>query len=271
MATNDSRFSFPVGFHYFCDHRCWRCDLGPQCVVYAQWKALVGRRQLHYSGPAGRVASVLAVSMEITISEASKVSEELERQVPAEDRKAFEDAVNAEKATWTMDSDRARNSKQDPIVVQAAEYAHACWPAVQALRAILQAKGELDTVDATDRLEEMCATIASKIFRAVSSTFNIGADLNDPQCDANGSAKVALLLIEESRQAWRELMRPGKAVGDGLPARFVSMLDAIEVAVLQKFPRAFEFIRPGFDTGEADVTNGQLARALRQPTEGAPS
>ena len=117
----------------------------------------------------------------------------------------------------------------------------------------------------------MCATIASKIFRAVSGSFNIGADPQDVQSDANGSAKVALLLIEESRQAWRDLMQPGRAVADGLPARFVAMLDAIETGVLQRFPRAFEFIRPGFDTGLADANSDQLARAMRRVVEGAAS
>ena len=142
---------------------------------------------------------------------------------------------------------------------------------IQALRPILRAKGDQVAAEHIDRLEEMCATIASKIFRAVTGTFNIGADPGEVQSDANGSAKVALLLIEESRQAWRDLMQPGRAVADGLPARFVDMLDHIETGLLQRFPRAFEFVRPGFDTGVVDATNNQLARALRRTAEGAVS
>ena len=81
--------------------------------------------------------------------------------------------------------------------------------------------------------------------------------------------KVALLLIEESRQAWRVLMQPGRAVADGLPARFVSMLDALEAGLMQRFPRAFEFIRPGFDTGLASVNSAQVAEALKKAAAGS--
>jgi hypothetical protein len=57
----------------------------------------------------------------------------------------------------------------------------------------------------------MCVTIASKVFRAVSSALDLDFDPADVQSDANGSAKVALLLIAESRQAWQVLMQPGRA------------------------------------------------------------
>jgi hypothetical protein len=259
--TTPPPFPFPIGFHYFCDHRCWRCELSHRCPVFARWEKLSKRRKIHFSGPAGRVASVLAVSVEVTIEEAAVLSAEIERTMPLE-RQAIEKAI--EPATFLGDSDAARNARQDPVVAQGAEYAQSCWPALQALRPLLQAKGDPVAVDACERLEEMCATIASKVFRAISGTFNVGTDPDDVQSDANGSAKVALLLVEESRQAWRELMKPGRAIADGLPARFVVMLDALETGVLQRFPRAFEFIRPGFDTGQAGEDNAQLAKAMRR-------
>ena len=200
-----------------------------------------------FNGPAGRVASVLAVSIEVTIEEASVAAAQMERTMPDE-FKAFEDELAADRAAMDSDDSRRNRAKRDPVVAKAAEYAQSCWPAIQFLRPMLKSKGEIDAADAIDRLEEMCATIASKIFRAMSGLFHLGVDPEEVQSDANGSAKVALILIDESRQAWRVLMEPGKAVADGLPARFVGMLDAIEQGVLQRFPRALEFIRPGFDT-----------------------
>ena len=66
------------------------------------------------------------------------------------------------------------------------------------------------------------------------------------QSDWNGSAKVALISIERSERAWRELAgeRPGDAaivLADTL-ARLRQMMSA-------EFPRAMAFRRPGFDTG----------------------
>ena len=85
---------------------------------------------------------------------------------------------------------------------------------------------------------------------------------DDAQTDANGSAKVALLLIEESRQAWRALMQPGVAAADGAPPRFVALLDGLEAELHRRFPRAFEFVRPGFDTGDAPGANAAIAKAV---------
>ena len=266
MTSAPSPFPFTIGFHYFCDHRCWRCELSSQCPVFARWQKLSKRKKVHFSGPAGRVASVLAVSVEVTVEEAAILSAEIERTMPME-KKAIEKAM--EPATLLSESDAARNARQDPVVSKGAEYAQACWPAVQTLRPLLSARGDAAAVDAAERLEEMCATIASKVFRAISGTFNVGTDPNDVQSDANGSAKVALLLIEESRQAWRELMKPGRAIADGLPARFVGMLDALEAGILKRFPRAFEFIRPGFDTGHAGEDNAHLAQAMRKTAVGS--
>jgi hypothetical protein len=214
------------------------------------------------------VASVLAVSVEVTIEEAAVLTAEIEKTMPIE-RKVLEDALTP--TSLFGDSEAARRAHQDPVVGKGAEYAQACWPAIQALRPILSAKNDAAGVEAADRLEEMCATIASKVFRAMTGTFNVGADPNDVQSDANGSAKVALLLIEESRQAWRELMQPGRAVADGLPARFVSLLDTLEAGLLQRFPRAFDFVRPGFDTGLAGEDHAHLASAMRRSAGGTAS
>jgi hypothetical protein len=119
---------------------------------------------------------------------------------------------------------------------------------LQAIRPTIVRSRDPISLDAAERLEETCITVASKIHRAVSSSLDSGGEI-DAQSDANGSAKVALLLIEESRQAWHALMRPGFAVGDGAPAGFVKTLDALESGLHDRFPHALAFIRPGFDTG----------------------
>ena len=43
-------------------------------------------------------------------------------------------------------------------------------------------------------------------------------------------------------------MEAGRAAADGVPARLVAELQAIDAAVLQRFPNAMAFVRPGFDT-----------------------
>lgn len=156
----------------------------------------------------------------------------------------------AEGMTLPGDPDAAAKiAEADPLTIRAREYATGSLRVLQALRPRLMRRSDSASLDAADRLEETCITVASKIHRAVSSAFSSGDAETNVQNDANGSAKVALLLIEESRQAWRVLMRPGFAVGNGAPAGFIETLDRLEAGLHARFPRALEFVRPGFDTG----------------------
>jgi hypothetical protein len=252
---------FTLGLHYFCDHRCWRCGLRGRCAVFARWNTARRARKVQFSGPGGRVASVLAVSLEVTMEEAVVLAAEAAKALPEGPMVPGQGARLRDRPN--IQTGRA---EQDPLVTRGRDYAQSSWPVLQALRPILAARGDAAAADAAERLEEMCATIASKIFRAVSSAQDDDCDASDIQTDSNGSAKVALLLIEESRQAWRALMQPGCALADGLPARFVAALDALETELLHRFPRALEFVRPGFDTGAEADHDSQLARALLKAT-----
>ena len=246
--------TFILGIHHFCDHRCWRCPMSSRCAVFARWVDSRSRQPAP-TEPAGRVAVALALSLEVTMEEAALMMEAARAHAPAP-------AVDPQAGVVISPlAEVVARAEDDPMVVRGAEYARLSWPVVRALRPILRMRGDLVSADAAERLEEMCATVASKIFRAVSSAAEGEAD-GGVQTDANGSAKVALLLIEESRQAWRSMMQPGLAAADGAPPRFVALLDALEADLLRRFPRAFEFVRPGFDTGEATGVNADIARAM---------
>jgi hypothetical protein len=43
-------------------------------------------------------------------------------------------------------------------------------------------------------------------------------------------------------------MEPGQATADGVPARLAQLLDELDAALKARFPRAMDFVRPGFDT-----------------------
>ena len=89
--------------------------------------------------------------------------------------------------------------------------------------------------------------ISSKLYRAICGQAEGWEAREAAQTDFNGSAKVALLGIGESRRAWTVLMEVGRATADGVPARAVRILEELDAAVRERFPRAMEFVRPGFD------------------------
>lgn len=64
------------------------------------------------------------------------------------------------------------------------------------------------------------------------------------QSDWNGSAKVALISIERSERAWREI---AAALHDEAATVLADSLATLRSAMTAEFPRAMEFRRPGFD------------------------
>lgn len=199
------------------------------------------RQRAAKDGPTARVASALAVSLQVTMEDASVMLTS-----GAMAGVSIRNGSRPDPVSIPQD-DRADRAMGDPLVVRGSDYARASWSVLRGLSTILSRRRDGPSADAAERLEEMCVTIASKVFRAVSSALDLDFDPADVQSDANGSAKVALLLIAESRQAWQILMQPGRAAANGAPSRFVSALDALEADLLRRFPKALEFRRPGFD------------------------
>ena len=255
-GMDERNVSIIPGLHFFCDHRCWRCGLAHRCQVplrMAQDPPRPGRSRLN--SPAARVADVVMASLYVTVEQVGIVAEMAARSDAPSER------AHPAPACVPPPTDRRNDAEKDPLVVSAKEYASGTLRVLQVLRPRLVRNSDDVSCDAADRLEETCITVASKIHRAISSALEADTDAQDLQGDANGSAKVALLLIAESRQAWRELMRPGLAVGNGAPARYVAILDRLAAGLHERFPRALEFVRPGFDT-LGDGVDGQVARAL---------
>ncbi len=68
--------------------------------------------------------------------------------------------------------------------------------------------------------------------------------LTDPQSDANGQIKVAIIAIERSILAWTYLLDASNA--DRI-SPLIRLLDRIKYRTEERFPRARDFVRPGFD------------------------
>lgn len=248
---------FIPGLHYFCDHRCWSCPLADRCAVHARWLASPESRR-HPRCPAARVDAVVALSLQVTLDDVAAAMAAVglkPHQRPTEELIACDRELAAERA----------EVESDPLVARAREYTKQSWAVLQTIRPILASRRDQEGRVAAEEAEELCLTVASKIFRAVSSARDPDVPRDDLQSDANGSAKVALLVIEASKRAWRVLMAPRRGVANGAPARFLATLEGLERDVLELFPRAFEFIRPGFDTGELTGDEAGLAHAMRRP------
>jgi hypothetical protein len=239
---------FIDGIFNYCDRWCERCHMTQHCRVYETeraideaapgetetlefWRQLDERLDLELEGEAG----------------GSWVDEFLDVEPPTEEE---------------MEEFKREHQWQEELVAstdlaQAAErYRREVFDWLRAHESLWErrssrrppAQGEsLDLGDALDIVSWYHTLTSAKIHRALR-----GNQENDDwgedrlQSDWNGSAKVALLGIERSIGAW-------SIVRDKLPSeetqlrRFIARCGLIRRLLLERFPDAREFVRPGFD------------------------
>jgi hypothetical protein len=87
--------------------------------------------------------------------------------------------------------------------------------------------------------------IAAKMGRALMGKVEGWEDASTVQTDMNGSAKIALIGIQRSMQAWVQIFHITKEEDQILP--LLQMLSTIQKLTKEEFPKAEEFVRPGFD------------------------
>jgi len=227
------------GIHNYCDRCCWRCQFADRCVCSSVTTADVVRQP---RDPTRAVAATVVGTLSQAMSTVRQVARDLGIDVNASPATVAEVAREID--------EKMHRARRDPLVQRAEEYTRQAWPIARALRPVLSDRNDRRVIEAVERIEEIAGTVASKVYRAVSNTLEPGFDASQVQSDANGSAKVARLLIEDSRRAWRVLTEVGRAAADGVPTRLIVLLDDLEHALAARFPQALEFVRPGFDTEE---------------------
>jgi hypothetical protein len=230
------------GIYNYCDHRCERCRFTARCLQFRENRHEEGIGRTANLSVGQAVARSLERSLDILRIIGRRIglglTGEQETGESSRERAVLNDEIDAEEADPTA----------DPLVVRARDYATTTWPIVRALRPVLDVRAETALLEALDTLEWSSTSISAKVFRAVWTTAEEQLEDDDVQNDANGSVKVARLMIDEARRAWRTLMEPGQASADGVPARLVMLLDELDAGLEARFPRAMDFVRPGFDT-----------------------
>jgi hypothetical protein len=88
--------------------------------------------------------------------------------------------------------------------------------------------------------------IGAKLYRAMSS-WDEQADAPEPnQSDGNGSAKIAMIAVQRSADAWRFMARIFPETKTHIQ-KLVDKLSTIRLEIEQRYPQWDQFHRPGFD------------------------
>ena len=231
------------GLYNYCDGRCPRCPFTERCLTYLDNQELKAAGDDEDSS----LADAIGASLQRTIEMLAEVARR--EGIDLSDLDTGTDAADVE-------ADFERHQR-DPLVVRAHEYGHLAWRIAKGIEAVVAARGDPMVVEAVETINWFSSMIGSKLYRAVSGLAEGWETRDAVQTDFNGSAKIALVGIDASRRGWRVLMDAGKATDDGVPAQAVKMLDELDAAVRDRFPRAMAFVRPGFD--EPDIAAGAAA------------
>jgi hypothetical protein len=227
------------GIYNYCDGRCPRCPFTQRCLTY------LDAQELKAGGDDRSPADTIGDSLQRTLA----ILAEAARREGVELDAAGVDAAESDEAIEPAHVDLERH-RQDPLAVSAREYGQLAWRIGRAIAPIAGARGDAPLVEAVETIEWFSSLISSKVYRAICGQAEGWEGGDEAQTDFNGSAKIALIGVGESRRAWTVLMEAGRATADGVPARAVRMLEGLDAAVRERFPRVMEFIRPGFDEAE---------------------
>jgi hypothetical protein len=221
------------GIYNYCDGRCPRCPFTERCLVFLD----------HADANGGRDEST-----PIDVTPTDAIGASLQRTIEMLAEVARREGVDVSAAAGDDDvgSIVSPDHEDDPLVARAREYSTLAWRVSRALAPVVAVRGDAAAIEAVETIEWFSSQIAAKLYRAVCGQGDAWAH-DDVQTDYDGSAKIALIGIRESRAAWLTLMEAGKATADGVPAQAAKTLDDLDSAIRVRFPRAEQFVRPGFD------------------------
>jgi hypothetical protein len=174
--------------------------------------------------------------------------------VPTEGRIELADLINFESLpefniNTEFLEDSGRNEEEENVLFKAAQsYAYETYKWIETYADEVNWLDLDDTkkenlVDAIEVVQRYAFFISAKLLRALDAEETDELPVNS---DENGSAKIALIAISRSINAW-SLIRSHKIDLD-CSAGLLGQLIALRRNIEQIFPRAMEFIRPGFDT-----------------------
>jgi hypothetical protein len=141
---------------------------------------------------------------------------------------------------------------KDTTVTLATGYALDVLKVASLMTRNLHTSGKAPAIaSAVTDVTALAGSIGAKVYRAISSSY-LDYDLSQVgdhpvQNDANGSAKIALLMIDESRAAWNIIAEARCVLDRELTRDLIARLGAIQRDLRARYPNAMSFVRPGFD------------------------
>jgi hypothetical protein len=237
----------------YCTRRCERCAFTSRCTLF--------QSECEYERQ--RPDATWKERLHDSFAETFRLVEEWCRREGVDFDEIRRAAENDETDTELERASQALNA--DPLQKLATAYVHAAFSLVDAMtpaRAMRQWSPDVE--EALDTISWNAGMIGAKVHRALHGLAERDAFVEeDPvQNDWNGSAKLARILVSESKSAWQTVLREGEAPEHSPLLEVVGLLDRIDAGISARFPDAMQFVRPGFDDGAvaAELASEQVRK-----------
>jgi hypothetical protein len=239
--------------HNYCDRWCERCYFTGSCAVFESSKENKGKdREISNKAYWPKMTDNLTTALDLLKQNAKQLSIDLGKIPKSE----------AEGIHWRSQN-TVRLIKEAEVIKLSNDYAvlatsimenEDLWKHKANEIVCRNESGAVPLQELEDQLHLMkeCKAVISwyvlfinmKFSRAFSARLDFNDD-DDVQSDSNGSAKIAMIAVNRSKEAWTHLFELIREEDRIVP--ILSLLERINELASEKFPRALQFVRPGFD------------------------
>lgn len=251
---------FIPGIYNYCDRWCEKCNQKSHCMSYAMGKKIEERGGFNFDEEITREDDNVWARLKDVFESTYEVLHELaeERGIDIEDIYASE---NIDREFWGEDYENSeQKGDAGDLVVEASDIIRICLiyedmadKCLEKIFELLDDREENESEDVSgNRMEETLDVInwyldliQAKMRRALYGVHR-GHKGRDNKEDCNGSAKVALIAIDRSVEAWKTMMicYPGY-VRD--ISHILVVLKQLSSDIENEFKDSRAFVRPGFE------------------------
>lgn len=244
------------GIHNYCDRWCERCEFASRCAVYEnegnipeeeknlQNRAFWERLSTNFS----KARTMLEQAAENSGIDLNSLAKEMD-DYEIKKKRVRQESQDHELSKITFSySERSREwLKSQPGMLRKLEELKDGLNL--GTNSVDEGKLQIRTIkDCLEVIQWYQTFIHVKFMRALMGKMNNDDwdEEDDIQRDFNGSAKIAVIAVDRSMQAWIKLYELLPEQEDHF-LKILGMLEKIKSMALAEFPNALAFKRPGFD------------------------
>lgn len=235
--------NFIPSIYNYCNRWCERCHFTDKCRLYADEEAMGLHGEKQNPEREDRTEQ-----LKNSFNKTFQMIEYIAKDMGIDFKEPGEDILKKEKK-------KNSRAKEVPLMSKAQDYTKSVsvWFTESINNTSLtENNGFLKNpviIEAFEVINWYHVMISAKVFRSVKGAME--SEDEHRMYDVNGSAKMVLEGLKESRKAWEIIIRElPEFRNDGLD--FINQLTDIEQGITNKFPDAPGFIRPGIDEKKAD-------------------